>query len=361
MNMQIFKKVHFYVLLIVFIATSLNGCKKDGVIQKKDPVITWANPANISYETLLSATQLNATSSVPGTFVFTPAIGTKLNEGDNQDLKVDFTPTDAANYNTATKTVKINVKAKKTPVITWANPTDIIYGTLLSATQLNATADVPGTFVYTPAVGTKLNEGTNQDLKVDFTPTDIANYNVATITVKINVKAKINPVITWSNPSNITYGTLLSATQLNATADVPGTLVYTPAIGTKLNGGSSQDLKVDFTPTDAVTYNVVSKTVKINVLYNLNNTTWDVLIIYDVNNSWHADVVFNSDGTTKYDEPDSPGVYLSYGVWTMTGNNIHFGIGLDPNYVFDGTIVGNTMSGTFKFGTATKTWSAIKK
>jgi hypothetical protein len=39
---------------------------------------------------------------------------------------------------------------KATPAITWANPADITYPTLLSSTQLNATADVGGAFVYTP-------------------------------------------------------------------------------------------------------------------------------------------------------------------------------------------------------------------
>ena len=42
---------------------------------------------------------------------------------------------------------------KATPVITWANPADITYGTALSATQLNATATVPGSFTYTPPRG----------------------------------------------------------------------------------------------------------------------------------------------------------------------------------------------------------------
>ena len=61
----------------------------------------------------------------------------------SQTLKVTFTPTDTVNYETATKDVTINV-LKGTPVITWANPGDITYGTALSGTQLNAAADVPG-------------------------------------------------------------------------------------------------------------------------------------------------------------------------------------------------------------------------
>src|SRR5439155_1013864 len=127
-----------------------------------------------------------------------------------QALKVDFTPADAANHNTAATTVSINV-LKGTPVITWANPADITYPTLLSGTQLNATADVAGSFVYTPAAGTKLNANPGQALKADFTPADAANYNTATKTVYINVR-KGNPIITWANPADITYPTLLSAT-----------------------------------------------------------------------------------------------------------------------------------------------------
>ena len=49
----------------------------------------------------------------------------------------------------ATATVAITV-IKATPVITWPTPANIIYGTALSATQLNATTTVPGTFVYNP-------------------------------------------------------------------------------------------------------------------------------------------------------------------------------------------------------------------
>jgi len=60
-----------------------------------------------------------------------------LDVGSNQ-LHVDFSPTDTANYNSASKNVVINV-LKATPTINWSNPADITYGTALSTTQLNAT------------------------------------------------------------------------------------------------------------------------------------------------------------------------------------------------------------------------------
>jgi len=47
------------------------------------------------------------------------------------------TPTDAANYTTATVTVPITV-LKATPTITWPTPAAIGYGTALSATQVSA-------------------------------------------------------------------------------------------------------------------------------------------------------------------------------------------------------------------------------
>ena len=238
-------------------------------VLKSTPTITWSNPAGIIYGTALSSTQLTASASVPGTFVYTPTAGTVLNTG-TKTLHVDFTPTDYANYTTASKDVTINV-LKSTPTITWSNPAGIIYGTALSSTQLNASASVPGTFVYTPTAGTVLNTGT-KTLHVDFTPTDNASYTTASKDVTINV-LKSTPTITWSNPAGIIYGTALSSTQLNASASVPGTFVYTPTAGTVLNAGT-QTLHVDFTPTDYANYTTASKDVTINVLKSTPTITW---------------------------------------------------------------------------------------
>jgi MBG domain (YGX type)/Cep192 domain 4 len=73
------------------------------------------------------------------------------------------------------------------PVITWNTPAAITYGTALSAIQLNATANVPGTFVYTPALGAHLHTGTGQVLSVQFTPADTIRYTNTTATVSIDV------------------------------------------------------------------------------------------------------------------------------------------------------------------------------
>jgi hypothetical protein len=233
-------------------------------VAKATPTIIWANPADIVYGTTLGAAQLNASASVPGTFVYTPAAGTVLNAGNGQTLSVAFTPTNGANYTSANASVTINV-TKATPTITWANPADIVYGTALGAAQLNASASVPGTLVYTPASGTVLNAGNGQTLSVAFTPTNGANYTSTGKNVSLNV-VRASPQITWANPANIVHGTALSATQLNASANVPGVFAYSPAAGTILPRGNNQVLSVVFDPDDDANYILASADVMINVL-----------------------------------------------------------------------------------------------
>jgi subtilisin family serine protease/sugar lactone lactonase YvrE len=72
------------------------------------------------------------------------------------------------------------------PKITWGVPAAIVEGTALSSVQINATADVPGTFVYTPAAGTVLAAGT-QTLSATFTPVDTTNFTSATATQTLTV------------------------------------------------------------------------------------------------------------------------------------------------------------------------------
>jgi hypothetical protein len=94
---------------------------------------------------------------------------------------------------TATADAETTVVAS-TPVITWANPTPITYGAALSAAELNATANVTGSFVYDPPAGTVLNAGNGQTLSVTFTP-DLSGYSTVHATVLIDV---------WKAPLTIT-------------------------------------------------------------------------------------------------------------------------------------------------------------
>jgi hypothetical protein len=89
-------------------------------------------------------------------------------------------------YAAASVTQKTTAE-KITSVITWPTPAPITYGTKLSATQLDATANVPGRFAYSPGAGTKppipTPPATCDTLSVTFTPTQTSDYTTATASV----------------------------------------------------------------------------------------------------------------------------------------------------------------------------------
>ncbi|MBL7877520.1 MAG: T9SS type B sorting domain-containing protein [Cyclobacteriaceae bacterium] len=333
---------------------SINGTTATITVNKATPTVTWVNPSAITYGTPLTATQLNASASVSGNFIYAPGLGTILNAGANQVLSVNFTPSDVANYNAVNgTTVSITVN-KATPTVTWATPNAITYGTPLSGTQLNATASVPGSYVYTPASGTILNAGANQVLTVNFNPSDATNYNSVNGTTVVITVNKATPTITWPTPAAITYGTALNATQLNANASVPGTIVYTPTSGTLLNAGANQVLSLDFTPTDAANYNAV---INVQRLITVNKATpiitWanPAPIIYGTAlSSTQLNATANVPGVFTYSPID--GTVLNVGVNQILSLNFTPTDNLNYN-----TIIGRTATITVNKATPIVTWA----
>ena len=111
------------------------------------------------------------------------------------------------------------------------------------------TPAIPGTFVYNPPAGTVEPVGTDT-LSVTFTPTDTTDYKTATASVPLVVENAPTPIVTptisWPMPAPITYGTLLSSTQLDAVA--MGTPRPTPVVPTS-------QLQVISTSTDGTPFN----------------------------------------------------------------------------------------------------------
>jgi uncharacterized repeat protein (TIGR01451 family) len=164
------------------------------------------------------------------------------------------------NYNSTSGDVAITIN-KATPTINWSNPADIIYGTALSGTQLNATANTAGSYVYTPASGTVLSSGNGQNLHVAFTPTDTTNYNGATKDVSLNVlTAVLNISMTADrNPapvgSNFNYKPVITNTGNAAATNVVLTDVL-PTLVTFTAASTSQGTCSYNTTTRTVTCNL---------------------------------------------------------------------------------------------------------
>jgi len=95
-------------------------------IGKATPPITWVTPSAITYGTALSATQLNASSTVAGSFTYTPSPGAVLAAGP-QTLSVTLTPTDSNDYTSPGKTVALTVNLASLTVV--ANSATKVYGT----------------------------------------------------------------------------------------------------------------------------------------------------------------------------------------------------------------------------------------
>ncbi|NUQ27843.1 MAG: hypothetical protein HOQ35_04940, partial [Acidobacteriaceae bacterium] len=207
--------------------------------------ITWSSPAAITYGTALSSTQLNASTAIAGSFTYSPVAGTVLVPG-TQTLSATFTPTDTVTYSTTTATTTLVVnKATPSIAVTQTSPattgTNVGTATTLLATLAAGYGTPTGTVTFydgPTSIGAGTLSGNTVSITTTFTTAGThtitavysgnTNFNTVTSPSFSEVVSKITPTITWPTPAAITYGTALSATQLNATGSVTGAFVYSP-------------------------------------------------------------------------------------------------------------------------------------
>ncbi len=230
-------------------------------IIKATPIGVWNNPSTRQYPYLLTNSDLNASSTTPGTWSYNVSVGDTLDVG-SHNLIGTFTPTDGSNYNTITKTVTIII-TKGTGTINLINASFIYDGTskplIVNTTPLNLDSLV---ILYAGSPTAKTNAGS-------YTYTGNIynnNYNVTPIS-GILVIAKANNLLSWTKPVDIQENTPLSNTQLSATSNHAGIFIYNYPIGTKLPVGVST-LIGTFYPTDSVNYNTQTITTTIRVYGN---------------------------------------------------------------------------------------------
>jgi hypothetical protein len=128
----------------------------------------------------------------------------------------------------------------------------------------SGTNPATGSFTWTPTA-----EG---NTVLNFTVADQFGLQALPRSVTISTTRK-SPTLVWPTPTSIVYGTALDTTQLDAslsTVDAvpphPGTLTYTPAAGTVLDGGDNT-LSVTWTPdpADSAGWDPVTATVTLHV------------------------------------------------------------------------------------------------
>jgi hypothetical protein len=138
-----------------------------------------------------------------------------------------------------------------TPSITWATPAAISYGTDLGAAQLDAAANVPGTFVYSPPSGTVLSVGPD-NLSVTFTPKDTTEYSTARDFVQLSVKQATSSTSVASslNPSTLGNPVTFTARVRSSGGTPAGTVTFKDG-STTLGTGTLSSRKANLT-TSAV-------------------------------------------------------------------------------------------------------------
>jgi hypothetical protein len=143
------------------------------------------------------------------------------------------TVTDPNYTGSATGTLVIQ---KATPVVTWAQPAPIMFGSALGPNQLNASAPANGTIAYSPGAGTVLLPGANQTLSATFSPNDPANYNTVTATTTITVTTKtiqgVDIILTRTLTRDGSGNVVVNITLANAgNADAQNVTLTTAKIG----------------------------------------------------------------------------------------------------------------------------------
>jgi hypothetical protein len=204
-------------------------------------VIEWRADGDLSLSVLFG--NGDGTFGAPSTFAATPA-----DSFYDQAVAVeDFFGTGRSaialltgvspSYVTILQDVSGLTPVKNMPTITWATPAAITNPTPLSAAQLNATASVPGTFVYTPAPGTVLAAG-RQTLSVTFTPTDTVDYSPAEAMVILTVNPAASPATyTLTTSTKSVEGSVSLWLRLVST-NYAGTVSFITTV-TSINGSAS--------------------------------------------------------------------------------------------------------------------------
>ncbi len=220
---------------------STNPSFPENVIFQQVPPITWPTPANIVYGTPLSGAQLDASSTVAGTFTYSPVAGTVLGTGP-QTLTVTFMPTNTVTYTTAKASVTLTV-IPGTPVITLtssANPVFMTNAVSFTASLPSYASTETGTMTFysgSTAIGTAPVSGGSATL----TTTALAAGTQA-ITAVYSGDADYGPGTSSPVSETVQDFTLTFASGNGSVTAQPGgqatySLVVTPTNGTLLPAG----------------------------------------------------------------------------------------------------------------------------
>ena len=255
---------------------------------KVDPVVTFPSLSAITYGTALGNNLLNGgdDNGILGTFEIDASQDGGMLDAGTPSVKVWFKPTATDTYNEVFENVNITVSEAVYTLETNPSATAIEVGqqvgvSILSGGPVKDVNDVlvSGSFVFVDPIEVATAQGP-KTVFVKFVPTT-ANGNYlelrSTVTITVNAKTKVDPVVTFPSLSDITYGTALDNNLLSGGNDngILGTFEIDASQNGSVLDEGTQTVKVWFVADDLTTYNKVFANVDITInkaVYTLETT-----------------------------------------------------------------------------------------
>ena len=254
---------------------------------KVDPVVIFPNLKAITYGAVLENNLLKDgnDNGIAGSFEIDASQDGSVLDAGTPSVKVWFKPTATDTYNEVFENVNITVNPATYTLVTNPTATAIEVGQQVGTSRLSGSVkDVSGVAVLGSfEFVNPTEEATVQESKtvsVKFVPTTVdGNYSELrlTVTITVNPKTKVDPIVTFPSLKAITYGAVLENNLLKDGNDngIAGSFeIDASQDGSVLDAGTPS-VKVWFKPTATETYNEVFENVNITInkaVYTLETT-----------------------------------------------------------------------------------------
>jgi Big-like domain-containing protein/MBG domain-containing protein len=267
-------------------------------VNKATPTVTWPTASSITYGQALSNSNLSGgASSMGGTFAWTEP--TAVPSAGTPSESVIFTPSNTAEYTTATHAVSVTVNQAPASVSSWPTASPITYGQALSSSNLTG-GSTAGRFAWTDPT-TIPGAGTNS-YSVTFTPTNSTDYGTTTNNVSVTVNQVAPLVSAWPTAAPITSGQALnSSTLTGGAANTDGTFNWTST--STVPGVGTTSYNVTFTPSDATDYSTANGWVSVTVnpcgLQDSLNSVYSTALNVYVGGETASDLTLDAEGNNE--------------------------------------------------------------
>ncbi len=236
-------------------------------VEKVTPVVSANDITATLGDTLtITGTAKDGEKDVAGTWSFVDAAPNTA--GTHENVKVKFTPDNTTAYNEVETSITVTINAapveKVTPIVS-ANDITVTLGNALTITGTAKDGDktVSGTWSFVDAAPNTV--GTHENVKVRFTPTNTAAYNVAETTITVTINAApvdpTTPIVTVDDIS-VPYGVTVKDSDIRGTSNVPGVWSF---VGTVPTAVGSHRVTVRFTPNDTAAYKSVDRVITLRI------------------------------------------------------------------------------------------------